>query len=183
MVENTSINKYGSWFNRLIAYAIDFIVVILFIAPMNYLNITGGKNFLWYFVVSLISLSYKPLLEFYYKKTLGKHFLGLIVNDENFEKINIVQAYFRNIFFILPSLLSIPFYYLAFNDPALIVVTDFRDFAAIMASKFPLQNTLSTIAFILLVIDFIFLFFDKRKHNRALHDVLAKTIVLQIKNK
>ena len=101
-MEHTHIQKYGSWLNRILAYIIDLGLVLLFVAPLNYLNITGGKNFLWYLMVVLISISYKPLLEFYYKKTLGKYLFGLMVNDLSFKKINLFQVYLRNVFFILP---------------------------------------------------------------------------------
>lgn len=171
--------KYGSWLNRLLAYIIDLILVMIFIVPMNYLNITGAKNFYWFASVILTSISYKPLMELYYKKTLGKYFLELNVVDTKFTRINVGQAYLRNVFFIFPSLLSMPFYYIAFNDPTLEHITDFGNFAAMMPSKFPLQKTLTSIALMLLILDFIFIFFDKKKQNKALHDIFAKTLVLQ----
>lgn len=169
--------KCGNWFNRVLAYLIDFIIVLLFVAPLNYINFTGEKSFLWYFIVVSISICYKPLLEYYFKKTVGKHFLGLFVNNVGVTRMNLVQAYARNIFFILPSLLSIPFYYFAFNDSELAEITDFQYFATAMSSKFPLQNVLNTFTFILLILDFLYLIINKQ--NRALHDIIAKTVVLQ----
>lgn len=66
MIDNE--HKYGSWLNRLLAYIIDMIIITMVVAPLNYLNITGNKNFIWFLIITLISISYKPLLEFYCKK-------------------------------------------------------------------------------------------------------------------
>lgn len=177
MIDNE--HKYGSWLNRLLAYIIDMIIITMVVAPLNYLNITGNKNFIWFLIITLISISYKPLLEFYCKKTIGKHFLKLTVVSINFNPIGIGQSYLRNVFFMLPSLLSIPFYYLAFNDPILLDVNDFKYFASLMSSKYPLQGIVSGLTFLFIVIDFLFLFFDGKKKNRTLHDIFAKTLVLQ----
>lgn len=173
------VNKYGSWLNRLLAYIIDIIIITMVVMPLNYLNITGKKSFIFYLLITLISISYKPLTEFFYKKTIGKHFLKLTVVSINFNPIGIGQSYLRNVFFILPSLLSIPFYYLAFNDPILLDVNDFKYFASLMSSKYPLQGLISNLIFIIIVIDLLFLFFDGKKKNRTLHDVFAKTLVIQ----
>ncbi|WP_339609457.1 RDD family protein [uncultured Planktosalinus sp.] len=173
------VNKYGSWLNRLLAYVIDIIIITIVVMPLNYLNITGKKSFILYLLITLISISYKPLLEFYYKKTIGKHFLKLTVVSINFNSIGIGQSYLRNVFFILPSLLSIPFYYLAFNDPILLDVNDFKYFASLMSSKYPLQGIISSLTFLFIVVDFLFLLFDGKKKNRTLHDIFAKTVVLQ----
>lgn len=171
--------KYGDWLRRLLAYLIDFIIVTLVAFPLNYFNITGHKSFLWFLGVILISISYKPMFEFYYSKTIGKHFLGLNVKNVELQSISIAQAYIRNVFFILPSLLSIPFYYLAFRDPFLIEITGIKDFASAMSLKYPLQGILSSLIFVVLVVDSLFLFIDGKKKNRTLHDVFAKTLVLQ----
>lgn len=173
------VNKYGSWLNRLLAYIIDIIIITMVVMPLNYLNITGEKSFIFYLLITLLSVSYKPLTEFYYKRTIGKHFLKLTVVSINFNPIGIAQSYLRNIFFILPSLLSIPLYYLAFRDPILLDVNDFKYFASLMSSKYPLQGIISSLTFLFIVIDFLFLFFDGKKKNRTLHDIFAKTLVLQ----
>lgn len=172
-------HRYASWFNRLIAYFIDLIFITLIVAPLNYFNIIGSKNFIWFLIITLISISYKPLSEFYYNKTIGKYFLKLTVTSVNFQPIGILQSYTRNIFFIIPSVLSIPFYYLAFNDPILSSVNDFKHFASAMSSKYPLQSIISSLTFLLILIDSLFLFFDGKKQNRTLHDIFAKTVVLQ----
>ncbi|MFD2187703.1 RDD family protein [Aquimarina celericrescens] len=93
--------------------------------------------------------------------------------------ISLKQALIRNIFFMLPSLLTIPFYYLAFNNIEIVKINDLKGFATFIASSYPSQSIFSNGASIIIFIDLIFLIVDTSKKGKSLHDKLGKTYVIK----
>lgn len=170
--------SYGSFWQRTWAYLIDSIVVLCINFPIIYYSITELKSFVFYLVAVLIGILYKPLMEYYFGFTLGKKALKLKVVTIDYESINLKQAFLRNSLQILPVLLYIPIYYLAFNDSYLMSIDSYIDFAVQFEEYYPFEKYISTLSFLLLLSEIIFLLSDNKRMRRALHDRFAKTLVV-----
>jgi uncharacterized RDD family membrane protein YckC len=178
--ENTKLEnvQYAKFWNRVGAYLIDVIIVGGFSAIINYLNITNYKSFLFYLPIAIIGFLYKPYMESKYGATLGKMALDLKVTDHNFNQINFTQSLMRSIILVFPVILSVPIYYLAFNNPILANITGVLEFAQALTLEYPIQSWIGNLSLTILVIDIIVLLTDKTKTQKSLHDRIGKTFVI-----
>ena len=60
------------------------------------LNIVHLKSFMIYFIVALVAILYKPLLEYFFGATVGKYALDIKVSNANLEKITLTQSFKRS---------------------------------------------------------------------------------------
>lgn len=94
---------YGGFWERFGALILDGLI-LLPLTILNYFNTSLWKSVPLLITVGIISLVYKPLLEFLYSATPGKKALSLMVVNRNYDKINLREALLRNIFGIIGGL-------------------------------------------------------------------------------
>ncbi len=170
--------NHVKFWTRAGAYLLDGIIIGVIITALNAVNIKLYKSFLIYLIFALVAILYKPVMESKYYATLGKMILNIKVTDQNYNKINFSTSFIRSLILILPSILYIPFYYFAFNNPDLESVNDFLVFAQRFVLEYPLVNLISYLSFLLFAVDTIVLLTDSSKSKLSLHDRIAKTYVV-----
>ena len=175
-IDKTRIAKLSTRFG---AYITDFIIISLITIPLNYLNIVHLKSFMIYFIVALVAILYKPLLEYFFGATVGKYALDIKVSNANLEKITLTQSFKRSSILLIAPVLYIPIYYLAFNNPRLIEMSSFMEFSQGIQVQYPLQIFIGYISFAILVADLIIMLTDDKKLLRSLHDRIGQTYVLK----
>lgn len=171
--------EYGKFWIRALAYLTDGVILLLISLPITYLNITQYKSFTLYFIIAVIGVLYKPILEFYFGATIGKYFLGLKVININYSKIKLSQSFLRSSILILPSAMFIPVFYLVFKNPDILKINSFMEYSQAVSLNYPIQNYISYTIQLILVIEIIILLTDKTKTQRALHDRIGKTFVVK----
>ena len=63
---------YGTFWERLIAYLLDALIVSAVGMPIAYFNVTSWKSFAILIVATSIGIAYKPFMEYHYGATIGK---------------------------------------------------------------------------------------------------------------
>jgi uncharacterized RDD family membrane protein YckC len=109
--ENTPQIDLGHWVIRIIAFAIDSIIlfiiagILLFVvlAPLFIASALAGlwlgwSNILfWPFAAGILSVLYFTILEVWWGGTIGKRLMGLTVQMTNGSKVTLDKAFIRNI--------------------------------------------------------------------------------------
>lgn len=167
--------KYGGFWPRLGAMLIDGLILAPFTFGITYYNITSWKSPLLLVLLTLLTVAYKPFLEFTYGATLGKMSLKLKVVNLQYESATLGEILMRNIFHILPSLVTLYFTIDIYNDPEFADVTGFMQYSA-FSQKFTSLQFISVGSGLLLIVDAIVLLADKYK--RSLHDKIGQTCVI-----
>lgn len=165
--------EYASFWARVGASLLDTLIFIPLIA-LNIYNSLSLKSLLLFLLISLISLLYKPTMEFIYGASLGKMIVKLKVIGEEGEKISLQQSVIRNIFFILVGVLSFLSGLYLFLEPDFQSIRSFLEFSAAQEE--------SPYALITQIMNFVFLisclFVAFRDNRQALHDSMAGTYVI-----
>jgi uncharacterized RDD family membrane protein YckC len=172
--------KLASISNRIVAHLIDSALLGLFAFVLSAFNIAEVKSFWLYFAIIFITIMYRPFMEGFLGATLGKMLFNLKVVNSDFRQITFTKALLRNIIFIIPSLLTIPTYYIVFNNPQIDTINNIIDFAKFVIDNYPININLQRLFSILMLIDFLYLVTDTKDKLRALHDRLAKTYVIVV---
>ncbi len=164
---------YASFFRRLIAYAIDLIIIFITLNLFYFLIngvITGFEiesilyKSNWYYLLEIaIFLAYSIFLDFKINGTLGKKFLGIVLLNHNYKYISLKQSIIRNIIKYIPHVI---------NTFILKAITSKN-----IDSYFGLK--LFTISIFLFIIIGSLILITKKK--QGLHDIVAKTIIIQKK--
>ena len=170
--------EYVKFWPRAGAYILDGILVGIFSASLNVLNITNFKSFSFYLIVLIIGALYKPYLEYKYGATLGKMMLKMRVTDYNHHPISFDLSLIMIMFLIVPSILYIPIYYFAFNNPNIEEVNGFLEFSQFLSQEYPVQGLIAILVYIILIVEIVVLLTDSTKTQRSLHDQFAKTYVI-----
>lgn len=173
--------EYGKFWGRALAYLADGVILLLISLPITYLNITEYKSFNLYLIIAIFGVLYKPILEFYFGATIGKYLLGLKVTDRNYNKMSLSQSFLRSLILTLPSALFIPVFYLVFKNPDILKINSFMEYSQAVNLSYPIQNYISYVIQLILVIEIIILLTDKSKTQRALHDRIGGTFVVRTK--
>lgn len=168
--------KYGGFWPRLGALFLDFLILGLPTIALSYFNVVSWKSTPLLIVTSLVSLAYKPFMEFQYGATFGKMALNLRVVNLNFQKANFTEIFLRNIFNIVAGVFSLVSSFLVFNSVQFQTLTGYMEFNRLVASQRSSSILQGSNALIVLV-EFICLVSDDQK--RALHDRIAKTYVIE----
>lgn len=168
--------------HRSVAYIIDKLILWAFGLPLSYLNLTFFNSFAFFLLITLLMVCYKPVTEFYFKKTLGKHLLNLEIITEDGQKLTLYRAFIRNIFFILPVLATIPFYYSIFNNTSILILAEasYRIALSEIDRQYPFLSTVSNILSMLIVIDFVYYLSTLKSTKMALHDHFVNTQVVAV---
>jgi len=176
LVQNETEVKYGGFWLRLGALIIDGLILAPISVGVGYFNGTTWKSLPILIVLSLVTLSYKPLMELVYGATLGKMAFKLKVVNVNFDAPGIREALLRNIFNIVPDVAAIFFSVYMFMDPEFESVTGLMEFYN-FSQKFATKQLFDWIVLVILLVDMIVLLSDKEK--RSLHDKIGGTYVLE----
>jgi uncharacterized RDD family membrane protein YckC len=167
---------YGGFWVRFGAMFIDGLVLAPVSIGVMYFNVTSAKSSLLLAVVTLLTLAYKPVMEYIYGATLGKMALKLRVVDSQFEKPGIQEIFLRNIFNIVPSLIILVFTIGIYLRPEFEDVNGFTEYSQ-YSSQFTSLQIVTYVSYFITIVDAIVLLADSRK--RSLHDKIAQTYVIE----
>jgi uncharacterized RDD family membrane protein YckC len=167
---------YGGFWARFGAMFIDGLVLAPISVGVMYFNVTSAKSSLLLAVVTLLSLAYKPVMEYVYGATLGKMALKLKVVDAQFEKAGLQEILLRNIFNIVPSLITLVFTIGIYLSPEFEEINGFMEYSQ-YSSQFTSLQIVTYTSYFITIVDAIVLLADSRK--RSLHDKIAQTYVIE----
>ncbi len=168
--------EYASNFKRFIALTIDTLIIFTITLPLEYFNITEYKNLKVLLLISIFTVAYKPFFEYKFGATPGKKLMGLKVISHEYSKLKLSRATFRNIFFVIPTLLSTLITVFIYNQPQFLTVHSFLEYLRILTSSKSL-SFINQIVILLNFLDVLSIIFDKK--NRSIHDFIAGTIVVK----
>lgn len=155
--------QYAKFWQRLLAMLIDGIIFAILQRALKFFFFGDYVYLLSAFSVLL----YKPVMEYLYGATLGKMAMKIKVVSTDLIAPTIAQVILRNVFSILHQFIKLLF----FSSPfALAQVYDF----GFLPYKLPIESLAFTT---LILIDALVLVFNR--NNQALHDLIAKTIVVK----
>ena len=80
---------FAKFWARFGAMLIDGLVVIAIVLPATYFNVIQWKSPWIYIVTSLLTIIYKPFMEYEYGATLGKMAVGIKVVGHQFQKVTL----------------------------------------------------------------------------------------------
>jgi uncharacterized RDD family membrane protein YckC len=167
--------KYGGFWSRFGALFIDGLVLAPVSFGLNYLNISSWKSSLLLILITLVSIAYKPFMEYTYGATLGKMALKLKVTNLNFESANLSEILLRNIFHIVPQLLALLLTVGVYGNADFESVEGWGDYTLFM-QQFSVLQYINYTAGLITVVEAIMLLADDQK--RTLHDRIGKTFVI-----
>lgn len=177
---NTTIDPnaviYGGFWSRFGAMFIDGLVLAPVSVGVMYFNVTSAKSPLLLAVVTLLTLAYKPVMEYVYGATLGKMALKLKVVDAQFDKAGLQEILLRNIFNIVPSLITLVLTIGIYISPEFEEINGFMEYSQ-YSSQFTSLQIVTYISYFITIVDAIVLLADSRK--RSLHDKIAQTYVIE----
>jgi uncharacterized RDD family membrane protein YckC len=116
-------------------------------------------------------------MEYMYGATLGKMSLNLKVTSVDFNKASLNQILVRNVFNIVPSLVTLVVMIGIYQDPAFESVSGYGEYSQFLAG-FSVVQYVNLLAGGLVIADAIVMLADKR--NRAWHDKFAGTFVIEV---
>jgi uncharacterized RDD family membrane protein YckC len=169
--------KYAQLMRRAAGSLIDGLILCCFVLPLTYFNMLDWKNPGIYIGMSLISLLYKPFMEYQYGATLGKMAVKIKVVNYAYEKADMTNVLMRNIITILLAIVSVIMSVSIFYLPGFESIHDFMAYATFVNQN-KTVNWINWITWIYYLIDVIFLLTDETK--RTLHDRIGKTYVIMV---
>lgn len=172
---NENVVKYGGFWARFGAVIIDGLILAPISFGVSYFNIVTWKSPLLLVVFSLVTVAYKPLMEFLYGATLGKMALKLKVVNLQYERATLGEILLRNIFHLAGSLLTLFFTIGVYTDPEFESISGFTEYTA-FTRNFVVLQFISYASGFITIVDGIVLLADKQ--NRSLHDKIGQTFVI-----
>jgi uncharacterized RDD family membrane protein YckC len=168
---------FAKFWTRFGASLVDGFITILIILPVTYFNVLQWK-IPWVFILtSLLTIIYKPLMEYRYGATLGKMAVGIQVVGCHFQKVTWKEELRRVSFYIVPNIIqqimTLNFYF----SNQLNSIERYKDYNDYIMSTNPALAILNIIVFALLFADCIAFLSDSQ--NRSLHDMYAGTFVIE----
>jgi uncharacterized RDD family membrane protein YckC len=174
-VDRNSVLYAGFW-PRLGALFLDGLILTPLTFGVMYFNITSWKSVPVLVIVTVLSLSYKPFMEYNYGATLGKMALRLKVVNLQFEKADLQEILLRNIFHIVPPLITLFITIGIYSSEEFQDITGFREFSTYSNQHTSLQ-IINVVSGIITLVDMIVMLSDSRK--RSLHDKIGGTYVIE----
>jgi len=170
-IENAQFS-YATFGQRFLASIIDTLVLLPF-AFLDVFNKTSWHNILLLSLVFMVTICYKPFMEFKYGATLGKMALKIAVVNTAFKKPELQNAIFRSIFEILSRMATLIISIITFVQP----VVEGGPISRVFTPRGSLaQNWVTWTLVIVTFIDLIVFFNNSNK--QALHDQIGKTYVV-----
>ncbi|HEV8513079.1 MAG TPA: RDD family protein [Cyclobacteriaceae bacterium] len=171
--------KYAGFWSRFGALIIDGIILAPISFGLTYFNISSWKSTALLVLISLVGIGYKPYMELMYGATWGKMALKLTVTNKNFERANLSEILFRNVFHIVPQLISLLITISIYNNADFESVSGWGEFTS-FSQQFPLLQYFNYASGSITIIDAIMLAADDQK--RSLHDRIGGTFVIDQSN-
>jgi uncharacterized RDD family membrane protein YckC len=168
---------FAKFWTRFAAYMTDGLITIIIILPVTYFNVVQWK-IPWVFILtSLLTIVYKPFMEYQYGATLGKMAVGIKVVGHQFQKVTLKEELRRVSFYIVPNIiqqiLTLKFYF----SNQLNSIQHYKDYNDFIITTNPALYILNIIVVGLLIVDTITFFSNGQ--NRSLHDLYAGTFVIE----
>jgi uncharacterized RDD family membrane protein YckC len=168
---------FAKFWIRLGAFIADELIIIIIILPVTYFNVIQWK-IPWVFILtSIITIIYKPFMEFRYGATLGKMAVGIQVVGHQFQNVTLREELRRVSFYLVPSIiqqiLTLKFYFSNQLDS----VHHYKDYNDFIVSTNPALYILNIIVVFLYIADAFTLLSNNQ--NRSLHDLYAETYVIE----
>ena len=169
---------YASFGSRFGAYALDVLFTSI---PITFISIFGysTKNLTIVFIITILYGLIRPLTEGIFGASPGKMVLGLKVVDYNFEKIDLVQSFKRNILYIIGTFISL---YTSMEIFASEKFLDAEGFAEVAASFGQVENQMPTYlgyAYYLIVLISCLAMLGDNLRKQTLHDKIGGTYVVK----
>lgn len=164
-------DRYRTLGNRIIALIIDALIFVPLIGLVSLVDQYGPSETLAYVVAifyALLSLGYNILLHWKFGQTVGKMVMKLKVVDVSERPITLKQAFLRDIFYLIVApLVPIVGWTFAFSGRT-----------SVAESRYAIELVSSILTFLWLIVDtFVCV---KHEKDRALHDLIAGTIVVRL---
>ena len=169
--------RFAKFWPRLGAAMIDGILLAMIVMPVTYFNVIQWKIPLVFIVTSLLTICYKPFLEYRFGATLGKMAVGIKVVGYRLQKVSLKEVLRRVSFYLVPSILQDLMNLKIYFSGDLASIKNFGDYNQDMISSNPAMVWLNFIVFGLLIADCITFFTNYQ--NRSLHDLYAGTYVIE----
>jgi uncharacterized RDD family membrane protein YckC len=168
---------FAKFWTRFAAYMTDGLITIIIILPVTYFNVVQWK-IPWVFILtSLLTIVYKPFMEYKYGATLGKMAVGIKVVGHQFQKVTMKEELRRVSFYIVPNIIQQILTLKVYFSNQLNSIQHYKDYNDYIISTNPALYILNIIVIGLLVVDTITFFSNGQ--NRSLHDIYAGTYVIE----
>src|ERR1700712_1161316 len=96
---------FAKFWIRFGAFLLDGLIIIIIILPVTYFNVIQWK-IPWVFILtSIITIIYKPFMEYQYGATLGKMAVGIQVVGNQFQKVTLKEELRRVSFYLVPGII------------------------------------------------------------------------------
>jgi len=168
---------FAKFWPRFGAMLIDGLVIIIIILPVTYFNVIQWKIPWVYILTSLITIIYKPYLEYQFGATFGKMAVGIKVVGHQFQKVTLKEELRRVSFYIVPNIIQQVLTLKVYFSNQLNSIHHYKDYNDYIVSTNPALYILNIIVIVLLVVDTITFFSNDQ--NRSLHDLYAGTYVIE----
>ena len=168
--------KYGGFWPRLGAMLLDGLVLSPITVSIIFFNVSSWKSIEILIIGTILTVAYKPFLEFYYGATLGKMAVGLKVVNLELQKASIEEILLRNIFYIVPSVISLYFSIEIYRDPGFADIDGFIEYSA-FSQQFKIPQYVTWASALITLVDGIIMLADNQ--SRSLHDKIGKTLVIK----
>src|SRR4051794_33511203 len=97
---------FAKFWSRFGAMLIDGLITIVIVLTVTYFNVIQWKIPLVYIVTSVLTIVYKPFMEYQYGATLGKMAMGIKVVGHQFQKVTLNEELRRVSFYIVPNIIQ-----------------------------------------------------------------------------
>jgi uncharacterized RDD family membrane protein YckC len=168
--------RFATFWPRFGALILDTIIIGAITLPITFINLANWKIPLIYILTTVITLTYKPFMEYRYGATLGKMAAKLKVVGPNFEKITLSEELKRVSFYYLPSILIAIITAKSYFSADFTSISGFRDFQEYVGSTNPALPWINGIVSVFAFADCITFFTNEQR--RSLHDMYAGTYVI-----
>jgi uncharacterized RDD family membrane protein YckC len=169
--------KYAGFWPRFGASFLDSLLIGAVSMGISYFNIISWKSTPLLILISLLTIAYKPVLEYMHGATLGKMALDLKVVNTRFEAPSLGEILSRNAYQILFPLVLLVLTVNVYTDPDFEYVNGFMEYSSFTASFPSIQYVNYVQLFVVLVDGIVFL---ADKDNRSLHDKIGHTSVIAL---
>lgn len=175
-IKQDGIPSYAGFWVRTGAALLDTLILLPVIG-LSFYNSFAMKSFAIMALCSLVSLLYKPLLEWKRSATFGKSILGLRLIDKDENSITGMQSLIRNSPWIASGILSFLVSVQLYGNEAFHEASSFLEIGELsQTSSLNSLNMLISFAFLIVV---LIVAFDSRKQGA--HDMMAKTFCVRTK--
>ena len=166
---------YAGFWIRVGAGMLDMLVMAP-IFVLSYFNQFDFKSLAILYIMTIISVLYKPLMEFKYGATLGKMACKIKVVNKELKGISIDQAFTRYTPWAISVVIQLMMGTSLFLAPEFANADTYAEIQAITQDS-PL-NMISGVYSLIFVLLICWLIFDKK--NQGVHDKMAKTFCIKI---